>query len=291
MRYAFLVLKGVVVGMANIIPGVSGGTIAVVLGIFDDLINCINHFTKDIKKNILFLLPLLAGMAVGIVGLGSLIEFCMASFPFQTAAFFVGLVAGSIPLIYKKAREKADVNKPVYYFATAIATLAVIGLALIKPNESAGTGAAVTPGFMALLFIGGMVAAAAMVVPGISGSFMMILLGLYPTVLRTISMIRDWLTRVTDFSLLLDIIKIAAPLGLGILAGIILISKLIAFLLNKFYGITYLAILGLMLGTIYAIFADPATYPADSILTLPVVAIALATFAAGSVTAFFLGKE
>jgi putative membrane protein len=290
LSYRFLVLTGVVGGMANIIPGVSGGTIAVVLGIFDELIGCVNHFTKDIKKNLLFLLPLLAGMAVGIVGLGSIIEYCMANFSFQTAVFFVGLVVGSIPLIYKKANEKKDI-KPSYYAATVLAVLLVIALALIKPDESAGADVAVTPIFMVILFFGGLIAAAAMVVPGISGSFMMILMGLYPTVLRTISMIRDWLTHITDFSLLLEIIKIAAPLGLGILAGIILISKLIAFLLNKFHTVTYLAILGLMLGTVYAIFVDPATYQSDALLTLPILAVAVVTFAAGSVIAFFLGKE
>ena len=80
-------------------------------------------------------------------------------------------------------------------------------------------------------------------------------------------------------------------MGLGILIGIIAISKLIAFLLKKYYAITYLAILGLMFGTIYAIFNDPLTYQSYSVLSLPIIIVAVVTFACGIIAALFLGKE
>ena len=111
MNYIMLFLKGIIIGVANVIPGVSGGTIAVVLHIFDRMIDAINHFTKDIKKHIMFLLPLLAGAGVGVLAFSVLIDFCLENYSLPTCSFFAGLVAGSLPLIYGMAKSKRPVGK------------------------------------------------------------------------------------------------------------------------------------------------------------------------------------
>ena len=105
-KFLNLFLKGIFVGIANIIPGVSGGTIAVVLRIFDQMIDAINNFFKNPKKHIKFLIPLFLGAVFGIVLFSKLLEFCLAKESLPTSLFFVGLVVGSIPLIYTQAKKK-----------------------------------------------------------------------------------------------------------------------------------------------------------------------------------------
>lgn len=289
MQYLLLFIKGMLVGAANVIPGVSGGTLAVVLGIFDTLIESVNHFGKNIKKSLKFLLPVGLGAAAGIILLGTLIDYCLRNYSFQTALFFVGLVAGSFPLIYKKATSQPFKPSKMYTVAAA-AALVVIAMSLFRTSDPAATQDTFSVWYVTKLFLGGAVAAMAMVIPGISGSFVFVLLGLYPTVMQTISMIKDYLLSPLNFALIPPILSTAVPLGLGVLVGIVCITRLIAFLLKKYFSFTYFAILGLMLGTLFGIFNDPLTYQSGP-LTMTVIVTAVLTFALGCVAALFLGRE
>ncbi len=279
-------LKGILVGVANIIPGVSGGTIAVVLGIFDELIDAINNFYKDFKRYFKFLLPVGLGAAFGIVAFSSLIEYSLTKYSFPTSMFFVGLVIGSIPLIYAKASEKKFRKEYAIPFVAALCIVAY--LSLIKEPSGAADLAAATPSDMAYLFFGGAIAAAAMVIPGISGSFIMILLGLYPNVIHAIASLKLLLYSPTDINLITSIAVTLIPLGLGVIAGILLISKIISILLKKMYAPTYFAILGLVFGSVFGIFNDPITY--QSGMSLPVMFAGVAALAAGCVISLRLGK-
>lgn len=264
-----IVFKGIFVGIANIIPGVSGGTIAVVLGIFDKLIDAVNNFIKEPKRHLPFLIPLLIGALIGIGGFSKLIKFCLENFALPTNLFFVGLVVGSIPLIYKNASSKG--TKLINYIIAVIGFLIVAGISFIKPNETVGS-FQVSPLSLFGVCIGGIVASSAMVIPGISGSFVMVLIGLYNTVLTSIS---DFLSIVKDSVLMIgnkgigvaltniftsDCFYILVAVGIGVIIGIILISKVIEILLKKAYTMTYFAILGLMFGSIFSIFADASIY-------------------------------
>ena len=102
------VLKGMVIGIANIIPGVSGGTMMVAMGIYDKLIHCITHLFSEFKKNVLFLAPIAVGMALAIVGSSFTIEKMFESFPFQTSLLFVGLVVGGLPAMWKNVKGKEN---------------------------------------------------------------------------------------------------------------------------------------------------------------------------------------
>ena len=287
MKHIFLVFKGLAVGGANVVPGISGATLAIIFGIYDSLIEAINNLTKSPKKSLGFLIPFGIGMVLGILALGSVIRFFFDRFSFQTVTFIAGLVAGYIPAIHRKACEEGH----RHYLAAVVGAAAVIGLALVAPEQSADGGAAFTMGFAVLLFFGGLIAAATMVIPGISGSFVMVLLGLYPMMLDTIALIGDFLRTPTDVSLLAPILRVVVPIGLGMIPGILLVSKLIAFLLEKHTSRTYFVILGLMMGTIFALFNDPMTYQSHDGLSLFIVVTGVGTFLVGVVAQKFLGKQ
>ncbi len=253
--YIFTFLMGIIMGVANIIPGVSGGTIAVGLGIFDKLISAINNFFKKPKEYLPFLVPLGIGMVFGILAFSGLISFGLENYSFATNMFFVGLVVSSIPLIYNGAKEKDF--KASYYIYAAIGALVVILLA--KLEKSGATGTSENASYIKLI-LSGAIASSAMIIPGISGSFMMILLGVYDVLLKALSQLTDWLLNMSDTTLLIDSLKVIIPLGIGIIIGVILISKIIEFLFAKYHSQTYLVILGLIFGSIYAIFTSEETY-------------------------------
>ncbi len=294
MNYIKLFLKGIIIGVANVIPGVSGGTIAVVLRIFDQMIEAINHFTKDIKKHIMFLLPLLAGAGVGVLAFSVLIDYTLTNYSLPTCGFFAGLVAGSIPLIWGMANSKMPVGKSKggYFVYTVLAVALVIFLSTLKTPESAtAVSSDVSFGLMVKAFLGGAIACAAMIVPGISGSFMLVLMGLYNTVIGYVAMVKDFLLTF-DFSIAVQIFKFCAPLGIGMIVGAILISRAIEFLMAKYHTETYYIILGLIGGSLVGIFLDPIAYGSYT-GAIPVTAfiVSAVTFVAGFALALFLGKE
>ncbi len=294
MDFLFLFFKGIIVGIANVIPGVSGGTIAVVLHIFDRLIEAINHFTSNIKKHIMFLLPLILGAGFGILAFSVLINYTLTNFSLPTCGFFAGLVAGSVPLIYSMAKSKrpSDKSNLNYIIYTVLSFALVIFLATIKTPESSEVIVGdVSFSLMVKALIGGIIASAAMIIPGVSGSFMLVLMGLYNVVIGYVALIKDFLLT-WDFNILISIIKFCLPLGIGVIIGAILISKLIEFLMNKYHTQTYYIILGLILGSLVGIFLDPIAFGSYA-GSVPVIAYitTVITFIVGFGVSTLLGKE
>lgn len=237
----FLVIKGFLLGIANIIPGVSGGTLALTLGIYQDLIGAISHFFKNLKKNLQLLIPLGIGMVVAILLGSKIISYCLEKFTFPTTLFFIGLIVGGIPLLTKKLKGKK--LKP---FNLAVFLL-TFGIVMIMTFLNAGNNMVdlshMTIIQALLLFVVGMVAAATMVIPGVSGSFVLMLLGYYKPIVNTIG-------NLTNFSLLGHNILVLAPFGVGILVGIVGIAKLIEYLLKKHEIPTYYGILGFVISSV-----------------------------------------
>ncbi|WP_317366644.1 DUF368 domain-containing protein [uncultured Tyzzerella sp.] len=301
-KFLNLFLKGIFVGVANIIPGVSGGTIAVVLRIFDQMIDAINNFFKQPKKHIKFLVPLFLGAGVGILIFSKIIEICLAKESLPTSMFFVGLVVGSIPLIIRHAKKKPV--KPIYYLASLISFSIVVIISFMKEPTSSSTDIIITIPWLIKIFIYCMIASAAMVVPGISGSFVMVLLGVYNVILTSISKlvptVIDGISLMSKNSFLEGVKYIVSSSsfitilvgGIGIVLGIILISKLIAFLLEKAFSVTYFSILGLIFGSIFSIFKDNMTYSSYN-GNIPILSIILAVIMAiiGFFIAFKLSGE
>lgn len=296
LTVVILFLKGIVVGVANIIPGVSGGTIAVVTGIFDPLIEAINTLFKKFVKNMKFLLPVGLGLVAGVVAFSKLIGLSLEKFPLQTGLFFAGLVIGSVPLILKKARRSGLENggsgfKMIYLVPFAVCAVAVVALAVVQTYFTGDASASQAGGLpemnfgnIAKLFFGGMVSAGAMVVPGVSGSLVMMLIGIYDYVLAMIS----GLVHFSDMGLVLRSALCALPLALGIIAGIFTIAKIIGFLFKKFRSGTFYGILGLLCGSVLALLVNLRRYNIS--FSVAGIIVAVITLAAGIALSYFSSR-
>lgn len=241
-----LVIKGALFGVANIIPGVSGGTLALTMGVYEDLINAISHFFHDIKKSLKFLVVFGLGAALSILLMSKVISLSLDKFPFPTTLFFIGLIVGGVPLLTRKVRKSKV--KPWNLLLFLITFGIVIGMAFMQEGNNVVSLTNVTPWMMLILFLVGMIAAATMVIPGVSGSFVLMLLGFYKPIVGVVS-------QLTDFSQLGHNMLIVIPFGFGVLVGIVLIAKLIEFLFNKYELSTYYAILGFLVASIFTLCA------------------------------------
>lgn len=244
-----LIIKGFIMGIANIIPGVSGGTLALTLGIYEDFIQALSHFFKKLKENIKFLVPILIGIGLAILSMSRVIDYSYDHFPIPTTMFFMGLVIGGVPLLLRKVKGTKEAKQPSSYIIAAITFTLVLVLALSEQLFNVSFKANLVnmnmTGYV-LLFLVGVVAAATMVIPGVSGSLVLMLLGYYYPVLKVIK-------NLTKFKDLGSNFIIAAVFGLGVVVGIVAISKLIEFLLKKFETKTYFGVLGFIISSIIAI--------------------------------------
>lgn len=273
-----LMIKGFILGIANIIPGVSGGTLAITLGIYEELINTISHIFSNLKKNLAFIIPIGIGGVLSILLLSKLLNYTLENYPVPTTLFFVGLIVGGVPLIYKKvANEKKSKSNIIAFIITflliMLLTFTKNGLGDVSLNE-------INIGMIFILFLVGVIAAATMVVPGISGSFVLMLLGFYKPILNTVSSI-------TNIDLLANNISVLIPFGIGVLIGIILIAKLIEFLLKKYEIITYYAILGFIISSILVLIIGVF----DNKFGITELIIGLVLFIVGNIVGYKLGDE
>lgn len=244
------ILKGAVIGIANIIPGVSGGTMAVSMGIYDKLIGSVTHIFKEFKKSILFLLPVGIGMLLGIVGLSMLIEWMLGRIPIQTNLLFIGLILGGIPAVWSRVKG-ASIRLPhilgcLFFFAL------VVVLAVLDGTE--GGAADLSFGLVNCIkiFCVGIIAAATMVIPGVSGSMMLMLMGYYNPVIETINAFVKSLVAF-DIPGILNGCCVLVPFGIGVVVGIFGIAKIIEILLSKFPYVVFWCIIGLILASPVAI--------------------------------------
>lgn len=276
MDFIRLIVIGVILGVANVIPGVSGGTLAVVFNIYDRLISVITLNVKKILSEWKFILPLVAGMGLGIILFSKAITFLFENYPVQTNWFFIGIILGSIPMIVKRlmAASKAsfsDARKiPVSAIVCGVLALAV--MAIMTYANVAESGAPIqtelTPLLAVKLFIGLACATIAMIIPGISGSFLMLVVGIYSTVIAAIS----------DLN-----IPLLIPAVIGGVIGLLGGAKLVRVLMAKVPAQTYGAIMGLVLGSILVIFPGFGGFAT--------VATSLLAATVGFVVSFFAGRE
>ena len=278
MKWFLDVLRGMVIGLANVIPGVSGGTMMVSMGIYDKLIWSINHLLKEFKKSITILLPYLVGMVAAIL-LGAVgLKVAFASFPLPTNALFIGLILGSLPFILKEMKGEQIGWQGILVFVLFFAL--VVGLKIVEGENSTEIRLSVLE--ILKLFLLGTVASATMVIPGVSGSMILKTLGYYEPIVT--GAIPSLLKGVTggDWALVGHNIGILLPFGLGIVFGIFAIAKLIAFLMKKWKGRTYCAILGMVAASPVVILMDTSIYEGFSvwICLASVAALALGIFCA-----------
>ena len=243
LQWILDVLRGAVMGVSNIIPGVSGGTMAVSMGIYDRVIYAVNNLFKQFKKNLRDLLPILIGVLIGLFAFAALIgtllgtksdEIPMTRLPTNFA--FIGLILGGLPAIYKRVNMKDAKIPGIILFLIFLALVVV--LPLLNPPEAKTLDHSF--GTILLMILLGAISSSTMVIPGISGSMIMMLLGYYNSVINAMNDLRsgDW----SSLVLLL-------PYVIGLLVGIVFIAKLMNYLLKKYAALTFCAIFGLVIGS------------------------------------------
>lgn len=271
-----LVIKGFFVGIANIIPGVSGGTLAITLGIYEELIEAISHFFKKIKSNIKFLIPIGIGAFTAIVIGSRIIEISLEKYTLPTLLFFTGLILGGMPMLFGKIKKNI---KPSYALIFLATFALVIGIMFLKTGNDAVLVDLNAWGYFKL-FLVGMIAAATMIIPGISGSFMLMVMGYYEPIINAIN-------EFTSFNNLWNNFWILMPFGIGVLLGIIVIAKIIEFLFQKFEVPTYFGIIGFVLASLIGIF----TSAGNLVFTPTFIIVGIILMVLGFVIAYKLGDD
>ena len=260
------IYRGMVMGISDVVPGVSGGTIAVLLGFYDQLIAAINGlFTREWKKHLAFLIPLGVGMGLAIFTFSRIMNWLLKYYEQPTYYFFIGLIIGMLPYLFRESEARKT-------FKWQHVLLLVVGAFLISqldlnPEEGA---IIVDRSFSTylLLFFSGFIASAAMILPGISGSLVLVVIGVYKTVINAVST--------------LDL-KVIIVVGIGIAFGIITMSKIINYFLNHYRTASFAFIIGLVIGSVFVIFPGWVTNFSEFLISTFV-------FAIGLFTAYILGK-
>lgn len=300
---SFLVpFKGFVIGSSMTVPGVSGGTMAILLGIYDQLISAIGHFGKSPKKNLLFLLKFCLGAVIGFAALASAIGWLLETFPIPVSFFFLGAIVGGIPALYRKTRaSKFTVSSAVYIL---LGFVLVIGIGLL-PQGLMPSGTDLNAVSLLVWLLAGIVVALALVLPGISTSHMLLVLGIYGTLSGSINTVVLWVKTLIQQLLgnggasassagVGEALTFIALLGVSTLVGVILITRPLEWTMNKFPQQTYCMIMGFVVGSLADIAAD-IVWPALQVEASPVqwlltAVISLVTLAAGFAGILFLSR-
>jgi len=269
---------GIAVGVANIIPGVSGGTMLVILGIFDRLMASISDVFKvhseDRKGSILFLLQVLLGAGIGLVAFAKVVDWLFTHYATQTFFWFIGLVLLSIPTLIKKELKGHKISIP--YLVLGIV---VIGLISFIAPEKADLTITAFPQITLIHLITltgvGAISGATMLFPGVSGSMIMLIIGQY-------YLFKSYVANVTSFEMV--ILIPLAFLAFGIFLGILISAKLTSYLLEGYRGQTVSLILGLVRASAVVLI------PTDVIYTLPKVLTSLLSFVVGGLVVVVIDK-
>ncbi len=244
MKWSLIVLSdiknlfyGILLGVSNIIPGVSAGTVAVMLGIYNTLINSISGIFKNFKVIFRFLFFIGSGVLIGIIGLSSVMDNLLEKYPLQMSYLFMGLIAGSIGILFKEVMSFKP--KKIHFVYFLITFLFLVIIKFINPSTDVIVISELNLKIVLILVLSGFLASSSMVLPGVSGSFVLVLLGVYNSIISAVSHFQ---------------INILIPFGVGVILGFVVMVKLIEYLLKKFKVQSYIGILGLVVGSIVSIF-------------------------------------
>ena len=233
--------KGVFIGAGAILPGISSGVICIVLGLYEKLLNSVLGFFKDMKENIKFLFPIATGAIAGIILFSNILAYCFNTIPCQTKSLFIGLLLGSLYLLAKSNIEsfsysKKDLSKYISFFVCFIIGISLIYLENIITFSTEYTRNEFSSSF---LILSGFFMSIGIVVPGISNTIILMILGVYSTYLSAVSMVN---------------MNVLVPMFIGIFIGSIIFMKTIQVLLDRFYSHTMFGIIGFSLGSVFILY-------------------------------------
>lgn len=269
------ILKGFAMGTSDLVPGVSGGTIALLLGIYNQFIASISGiFSRRFWPSFTFLIPIIIGMLLAMGSLSNLFNYLLSQHHIPTMFFFGGLIIGIVPYLLKISNYKTSFTTKHYMMVIAgIAILIVITL-MNNGDKHAGETLTLSTGLIIKYFIAGMCASSAMLLPGISGSFMLLVFGVYGTVMLAISEVVK-----LNFAGL----PILLAVGFGVFAGFIISSKIIQYFLTHHKLMTFALIIGFVVGSLFAVFPGLPT-------NIMMWFVSLVVFIIGFIVSLTLGR-
>ena len=222
-------LKGIIVGIGGIAPGLSGSVMLLILGLYEKIVNIIGGFFKNIKSNIIFLIPVGLGMGTGVILFSKIVDFMLENYEFHTRYLFLGLVLGTIPLFFKEVTKNGYAKK--YFFVTLI--VAVIGFYVFSINKTYFAPVE-NPNLLQSAWLGVAVAGSS-IIPGVDSAVILSSLGLYELYVSSLANLN---------------MSILIPAGVGLVIGIFGISFIMKMLINKFYTMTFSIVFGLFISII-----------------------------------------
>jgi len=271
-------IGGALMGLANLVPGISGGTMLLAAGVYPAFINAIAEVTtlRFRPRSLLLLASVVATAGLAILLLAGTVKNLVQDHRWIMYSLFIGLTLGGVPLLWRMARPATP-----GLFAAAAASF---GLMLVMAATAGAAGGA-DERSLVLVFVAGLAASSAMILPGVSGGYLLLLLGQYEPILGTIEQLRrgllgDGADAGPDLALVLDAMRVVVPLGLGIVAGVVGVSNLLRWLLDRAEKATLGALLGLLLGAVVGLWPFPEGQEPTLGLFGGAAAIALTGFAA-----------
>lgn len=236
MKFLFEVIKGMFIGAGAILPGISSGVLCVIFGIYEKLLDCILNFFKDVKNNFKFLFPIVLGVFLGIILFSRLLQFILLKFPMQTSCVFIGLILGGTTLLINNINKKEKFKiKNLIYIVVAL----IIGICMVIFEDKIQIKNSVENINYIYLVISGLLMSAGIVIPGVSSTIILTLLGTYTLYLNSLANLY---------------FPVLIPMAIGVIIGSIVFMIIIKYLLKKFYIQTMYIIIGFTLGSILILF-------------------------------------
>lgn len=263
------IFKGMAMGMVETIPGVSSSTIAMLMGIYENLIEAIGRLTsRRWKEGVSYLIPIGIGMIGGFLVSVLVISYLLENYKLPTHFLFMGLVIGILPSLWKTAKKEAHHSfKPIHYVMMLIALVAVAATSFIDDSGTTVLTELTGTDYL-FLFLAGWLASTALILPGISGALILTILGVYYTAISAISNMD---------------IPILVAIASGIVAGVLITSKLVRFLLKRYTMLMYALMIGMVAGSTVVLYPGVP----NGVFNVVICVVALA---AGFVVALFAGR-
>lgn len=253
MKFFFDIIKGIFIGAGAILPGISSGVLCVIFGIYDKLLDSILNFFKDIKNNFKFLCPIIIGAFIGVILFSNILEFILYKFPLQTKSIFIGLILGGVVLLIKDINKqyKFKIENVIYLIISLIIGIGIV----ILENKMQISNLLGNVNFTYLL-ISGLLMSAGIVIPGVSSTIILMLLGIYNLYLNSLSILY---------------LPVLIPMGIGLFVGSLIFMKIIKLLLDKFYIQTMFSIIGFTIGSIFVLFPKISSMSDSIILGISII--------------------
>lgn len=249
MNFIINFIKGIAIGAGAILPGISSGVICVIFGIYEKLLDCVLNFFKNIKHNFRLLFPIVLGVFVGIILFGNVLKYLFYAYPLQIKFIFIGLILGSIPELIKQAYSIKTFK--LHYILYLLLSL-LLGIFLVILEKKLSISNSTTEFSVPYLILSGFLMSEGVIVPGVSSTLILMLLGVYDAYLLSISTLY---------------LPLLIPLGIGLVLGSFLFMKLTKFLLDKYHSPTFFVIIGFTLGSILVLYPG-ITFDINGIISI-----------------------